>query len=493
MAWDVFISHASEDKDEVARPLANLLRKNGVRVWFDEQEIGLGDSLRAKIDEGLAQSTWVVVILSAKFFEKRWAQGELDALVSREFDGQRVILPIWHRISADDLLSKSPLLAARLAISTAQGLDAVCQAILVTVHKEHRQYLHLKKPPNNINDWWFSASSSSTSQNSCIGLMGVDEKLADKENWANQIISQYRLKRIIGQGGSGVVFEATHLLLGRTVALKLFYPLDSKTEEVTRATQRAIRGLSILNHPGIVRLIDFGHVARHGVISLFLVYELIDGCELTKWSTGINESKTAEQQRLRVAIAITEALVAAHNCRFQSEHGFYEIGVLHGDIKPQNIMVRRSDGHPLLIDFMMPDIQKMLHNQKSAGCEWAKNGPGTYRWLRSNWTWAFGTPGYMAPEQDVDGIVTPTTDIYSLGRTFFGLFWPDKKELYNDHAYNRAAFFMHIDSSARALAGLAAEMSSPEAASRPRNMKQILKRLRKIEMSAFSISKNTLQ
>ena len=70
MAWDVFISHASEDKEGVARPLATMLSERGCRVWLDETEQKLGDSLRAKIDSGLAQSRYGVVILSRSFFSK---------------------------------------------------------------------------------------------------------------------------------------------------------------------------------------------------------------------------------------------------------------------------------------------------------------------------------------------------------------------------------------------------------------------------------------
>ncbi len=56
MTWDLFISHASEDKEEVARPLAQLLKDEGLSVWLDEQELVLGDSLRRKLDEGLSKS-----------------------------------------------------------------------------------------------------------------------------------------------------------------------------------------------------------------------------------------------------------------------------------------------------------------------------------------------------------------------------------------------------------------------------------------------------
>ncbi|WP_380169628.1 DUF1883 domain-containing protein [Jannaschia sp. R86511] len=81
--WDVFISHASEDKSAVARPLRDALVAHGVKVWFDAFELGIGDSLRRKIDQGLARSTFGVVILSSAFFAKDWPQYELDGIVTQ--------------------------------------------------------------------------------------------------------------------------------------------------------------------------------------------------------------------------------------------------------------------------------------------------------------------------------------------------------------------------------------------------------------------------
>jgi formylglycine-generating enzyme required for sulfatase activity len=128
--WDVFISHASEDKETVARPLAEALVRRGVRVWFDAEQLTLGDSLRRSIDEGLAKSRYGLVILSKHFFAKEWPKKELDALVAREDGKAKVILPIWHGISASDIASYSPILADKLAISTVEGLEKVVSEIL---------------------------------------------------------------------------------------------------------------------------------------------------------------------------------------------------------------------------------------------------------------------------------------------------------------------------------------------------------------------------
>ena len=79
MEYDVFISHASDDKVDIARPLAECLQRKGLRVWFDDFELTLGDSLRRCIDRGLTISSFGVVILSPAFFSKEWPKKELGA------------------------------------------------------------------------------------------------------------------------------------------------------------------------------------------------------------------------------------------------------------------------------------------------------------------------------------------------------------------------------------------------------------------------------
>lgn len=118
--YDAFISHASEDKRELARPLAELLTDRGLKVWYDEMTLTIGDSLRRSIDRGLRNSRFGIVILSPSFFEKNWPQYELDGLVAREASGDnKVILPLWHKVSKDEVLNYSPPLADKLALSTA--------------------------------------------------------------------------------------------------------------------------------------------------------------------------------------------------------------------------------------------------------------------------------------------------------------------------------------------------------------------------------------
>ncbi len=118
-SFDVFISHASEDKDEIVRPLALALRQGGLSVWYDEFELKIGGSLRRKIDKGLAASRFGVVVLSQAFFGRGWPEYELDGLVTRAVSGEQILLPIWHGVTKKEVMGYSASLADRLARSTA--------------------------------------------------------------------------------------------------------------------------------------------------------------------------------------------------------------------------------------------------------------------------------------------------------------------------------------------------------------------------------------
>lgn len=134
--YDLFLSHASEDKEAIARPLYAALVVQGLSVWFDEAALQLGDGLRRKIDDGLSKCRFGVVILSPTFFNKQWPQRELDGLVARETaSGEKAILPIWHKIDRDDILKYSPPLADRIAARSEEGIDAIVRKIMEVVSR----------------------------------------------------------------------------------------------------------------------------------------------------------------------------------------------------------------------------------------------------------------------------------------------------------------------------------------------------------------------
>lgn len=111
--WDIFLSHASEDFEPIARPLAEMLERRGVSVWIHEQELVPGRGLVEQINTGLAASRNGGVILSPSFLRKPWTNFELDALVAGRMSRQKLLVPVWHEITAADVSARA---AARLSL-----------------------------------------------------------------------------------------------------------------------------------------------------------------------------------------------------------------------------------------------------------------------------------------------------------------------------------------------------------------------------------------
>lgn len=128
--WDVFISHATEDKENVARPLAEKLKELGLEVWYDEWNMKWGKSLRASIDDGLKNSLYGVVILSREFFLKTWTKIELDGLISiMTTTGRDNILPLKHNITQQEVNEVSPTLGGIFSRSWNEGLEKLANEI----------------------------------------------------------------------------------------------------------------------------------------------------------------------------------------------------------------------------------------------------------------------------------------------------------------------------------------------------------------------------
>jgi TIR domain len=144
--WDVFISHATEDKKSVAKPLADALASFGLRVWYDEFTLKPGDSLSRSIDRGLALTKYGVVILSPAFFAKSWPEYELRGLIARELGTTKVIIPVWHNVERDEVLRFSPPLADKLAIkAVGRSPGELAIDIIEVISPELFDKIHLRR------------------------------------------------------------------------------------------------------------------------------------------------------------------------------------------------------------------------------------------------------------------------------------------------------------------------------------------------------------
>ncbi len=171
--WDAFISHASEDKDAIARPLHDALTREGIRVWYDETTLKIGDRLHKSIDKGILNSGFGIVILSKNFFAKDWPQRELEALVAKEVGGQKVILPVWHNVDAAFIRSKSLLLAGIVGVSTDQGVENVAKKLLEVIKPSTGQVIAHAEVKIDVNS---KDSIKSVLQGTISSLKEIDEQ-----------------------------------------------------------------------------------------------------------------------------------------------------------------------------------------------------------------------------------------------------------------------------------------------------------------------------
>jgi hypothetical protein len=180
MKHDVFISHASEDKEAFVDPLANALSKAGVKVWYDKFALAWGDTLRGTIDRGLASCRYGIVVLSPAFLKrKKWTEHELDGLFAREQSGEKVVLPIWHNIKREDLIDYGPSFADRLAKnSAADSIDDIVRDLKHLLASTNQP--NANEVPAVNKDWQEDVEAYAAS---VIQVGGVGSRLVTKTAW----------------------------------------------------------------------------------------------------------------------------------------------------------------------------------------------------------------------------------------------------------------------------------------------------------------------
>ncbi len=133
--FDVFISHANEDKEDFVKPLISQLTDKKISFFYDDLSIPWGSNIRKSLDAGIIRSKFCIVVISKPFLDKYWTTYELDGFLQKEsISNTTVLLPIWHNISHEEIISVSPTLASRKAIisdsSTIEEIVEGLKAIL---------------------------------------------------------------------------------------------------------------------------------------------------------------------------------------------------------------------------------------------------------------------------------------------------------------------------------------------------------------------------
>ena len=213
----------------------------------------------------------------------------------------------------------------------------------------------------------------------------------------------YRIGLTIGEGASGIVYEAEHVELGRKVALKVLAPGHSSALDAIERFRREARAIAQLSHPNLVGLYDFGKSLDGRV---FLAMELLAGKTLEQ---RLKDSRGMDwREAVRYGIEITRALEAAHGA-----------GLVHRDLKPQNLFLT-EDGGLKLLDF---GVAMALADVAVPGADPGSTSTGSQHQeeKRQKGFAIFGTPEYMSPEQVAGEVVDGRCDIYALGCVLYEL------------------------------------------------------------------------
>ncbi len=237
------------------------------------------------------------------------------------------------------------------------------------------------------------------------------------------LIGNYTITEKIGEGGVGTVYKAHHNLLNQAVAIKVLeqFPQDPI---ISTTFLQAANYLSQLNHPNIVGLFDYGLLHEKA----YMAMEFVEGTTLDKLIPK-TPSEAWTRRTIFIFIQLLSALRYAHSCIYRNVGGAQVQGIIHGDIKPANILVNSESDVIKLTDFMIPDIQQYLTHDNfelkrllsPLGVPFtnAEKQNIIDRIMPASTAW-FGTPKYMPPEQ-WDGKVSIQADIFCLGATLYEL------------------------------------------------------------------------
>ncbi len=202
---------------------------------------------------------------------------------------------------------------------------------------------------------------------------------------------RYEIKKLLGAGGMGAVYLAEHVLMHKRVAIKVLHADMSRNAEILARFEREAVAAAHIDHPHVAHATDFGRTEDG---SFFLVLEYLEGPTLRD---VIREGPLAPVRALHITRQIALALGRAH-----------DMGIIHRDMKPENVMLVSRDGDPDFVKILDFGIAKVSVEAVS------KNGAEAGAVLTRLGT-IFGTPEYMAPEQAVGDAVGPAADLYAVG------------------------------------------------------------------------------
>lgn len=420
----IFVSYRRTDSDIAGRISDRLIDEFGSEsVFLDVDNIPVGSDFRKVIDDAIRKCTCVLAVIGPGWIRATEGgdkdsgdlQSETDYVrleVKSALAQEKPLVPVLvgsvdmpePQSIPEDIRRIAFLNAA--SIRSGHGFRQDVDGLIASIGS-----LHPGAPARS------AARNEARSRSGTLAEFDTRELVDSPEQLQNQSLGRYQLRRFIASGGGGAVFEAFDKNLHHAVCLKVAYPVDLAASDLKRVVSKGVRGLVQMKHAGVIPVFDFDDFElADGKSSFFLVMELSQGSNLASWTSRGRNDLDGLIARLECARQVTATLRDAHEFRYIGDDGVETVGVLHGDIKPNNILVE-SDGTPRLLDFLLVDVQRLQQPEVRARFD-----------TRDHHTDAFGTPSYMAAEQETQGIITTRTDIYSWGQTLIDLFVMQSRE-----------------------------------------------------------------
>ncbi len=434
----IFLSVSDRDR-KVAEEICGLLEELGLDCWLATRDIQPGSDWGASIIEAIQESRLLLLILTRNANTSQHVKREVERAVNRD------IPLLAFRV---ENIEPSPSL--EYFLSTTQHFDAFELSLAASAKRlaAHLSGNHSKGSRAAESDEPHPAERS-------IGEIGYVKMLQDPSVLAGCQLDGYRLGRRIGRGGQGYVFEADDAVSRNPVCVKIMHLPQDALRPVHNTIFSCARSLAALNHPNIVPIVGFGAVRFVDAMTYYIAMQRIDGEHLDQWANSVDRDLHGFSSLMDVAESLAQALHAAHGTRFFDVSGKERMGVLHGDVTPNNILVVAARSY--LSDFMMLNPIEVFDSEAMPDFGVLATGSGITSYN--------GTPGYMAPEQGQSGVLSVRADIHCFGVTLRNVFFGTELEFEGVAAEA-------IDS----LRSLIDQMTANRAAERPQDIAEVIGR-----------------
>lgn len=394
----VFLSYAKKDID-VAKKMCEDLKNINVDLWFDFEKILPGQDWENAIKKVLKKCRIIIALLSSNSVSKQgFVQHELQVtlkLLDESQNSDCYIIPVRVDQCTPSDEKFENLQWVDLFPSYENGIALILKSIEAKA-----------KESSNIEKIKFEA---------------ITFFHFKPEELIGSVIEKYQINKHIKSSKYNSIYKSKHTRLNRFACIKISHINPDFNQAISKVFFNGTRKLPKLNHKNIAEIYSSDIWEFESRKMLYIISEFVEGKSLNNY-TGKFKGKGEYELAIKIFTEICEGMRSAHEITYYDD-GYETVGVLHGNIKSKNVIIN-EDNSPKIIDFLLADFQRLLDPRKENMSELFTNS----KKVAHDSTLVFGSPGYMPPEQEREGIVSRASDIYSLGILLYEIFTGRKIE-----------------------------------------------------------------